>query len=100
MPNQVSPKKRIKKEEIIGSQTILERIKKKIPWIFGKALRKPKIKFPKFRFPRLTLPMTSRSLTLFAIFIILFVLQTGIIYLIIRNPPALGVDEQGDPMFI
>jgi len=89
-----------KKEEIIGSETILEKIKSKTPWIFGKSLRKPKINFPKMRRPRISLPMPSRSLGIVTVFIILFVLQTGIVYLLIREPPALGANAAGDPIFI
>ena len=88
------------KEDIIGSETVMEKIKKKTPWVLGNALRKPKVNFPKFRFPRLSLPMPSRSISIIGIFIILFVLQTGIAYLVVREPPALGADPQGEPIFI
>ena len=44
--------------------------------------------------------MASRTLMLIAIFIILFVFQTDIIYLIIRKPHAISADEEGNPMFI
>ncbi len=93
-------KQSIAKEEIIGSETIVEKIKRRMPWIPGKTLRKPKVKFPRFRFPRLSLPMPSRSLTIIGVFIILFVLQTGVVYLLVRDPPALGANAQGDPIFI
>ena len=90
-----------KKEEVIGSETILERIRSKTPWIPGKLLRKPKINFPKFRTPRVSLPMPSRYLSIVLIYIILFVLQTGVIYLMIRNPPALGSDPNtNNPIFL
>ena len=88
------------KEEIIGSETILEKFKSKTPWILGKTLRKPKINFPKFRFPQLNLPMPSRALGLIIVFAVLFVLQTGIAYLLVREPPALGGNPQGEPIFI
>jgi hypothetical protein len=89
-----------KKEEIIGSETVLEKIKFKTPWIFGNSLRKPKISFPKLRLPKLSLPMPSRSLSVIAILITLFVLQTGVVYLLVREPPALGSNSAGDPIFI
>ncbi|MFX1320304.1 MAG: hypothetical protein ACFFAQ_01550 [Promethearchaeota archaeon] len=90
-----------KKEEVIGSETILERIKRKTPWIPGKLLRKPKINFPKFRTPRVSLPMPSKYLSIVLVYIILFILQTGVIYLMIRNTPALGSEPgTGDPMFL
>lgn len=85
---------------MLGSETILEKIRKKTPWIFGNKLRKPKIIFPKFKRRRISLPLPSKSLILIGLFIILFILQTGIIYLIIRKPPAVGVDLDDRPMFI
>lgn len=101
MQKQSSSKKKIKKEEVIGSETILERIRSKTPWIPGKLLRKPKINFPKFRTPRVSLPMPSKYLSIVLVYIILFILQTGVIYLMIRNPPALGSDpNRGNPIFL
>ncbi len=88
------------KEEIIGSETVLERIKSRTPWIFGNSLRKPKIGFPKMRLPRISLPMPSRSLSVVSILIILFVLQTGVVYLMVRKPPALGSNSAGKAVFI
>ena len=89
-----------KKEDIIGSETVFEKIKGKTPWIFGKSLRKPKIHFPRLRLPRISFPMPSRFLSLIAILIILFVLQTGVVYFLIREPPAVGATPDGDPIFI
>lgn len=90
-----------KKEEIIGSETIIEKIRSRTPWIFGKSLRRPKISFPKLKLPKISLPMPSRSLSMIIILVILFVLQTGVVYLIVRKPPALGGDPvSGDPIFI
>jgi hypothetical protein len=101
MQKQSVSKKKIKKEEVIGSETILERIRRKTPWVPGKLLRKPKINFPKFRSPRISLPMPSRYLSIVVVYIILFILQTGVIYLSIRNPPALGSDPgSGNPIFL
>lgn len=96
-------KERPKKEEIIGSETVLEKIKEKTPWIFGKSLRKPKIYFPRLKLARISLPMPSRTLGILAIFIVLFVLQTGVVYFMVRTPTpqALGANPStGDPMFI
>ncbi|MFX1301862.1 MAG: hypothetical protein ACFE9X_00745 [Promethearchaeota archaeon] len=89
-----------KKEEIIGSETFMEKIRSRTPWIFGNSLRKPKISFPKFRLPKISLPMPSRSLSMVIILIALFILQTGVVYLIVREPPALGATQRGDPIFI
>ncbi len=89
-----------KKEDIIGSETVIEKIKSKTPWIFGNSIRKPKIHFPRLKIPRISLPMPARSLSIIAILTILFVLQTGVVYLMIRKPPALGANQEGDPIFI
>ena len=100
MRKQKKIKKQIKNIEISGSKTVLERIKKKIPWVCGKVLRKPKINFPKLKSRRLSLPIPSKSLNIIVIYIILFLLQMGIIYLILRNPPIMGADNDGNPIFI
>ncbi|MFX1593294.1 MAG: hypothetical protein ACFFCL_11435 [Promethearchaeota archaeon] len=89
-----------KKEEIIGSETVIEKIRSRTPWIFGNSLRKPKISFPKMRLPNISLPMPSRSLSIVAILIILFVLQTGVVYLIVREPLAAGATQGGDILLI
>jgi hypothetical protein len=89
-----------KKEEIIGSETVMEKIRTKTPWIFGNSMRKPKINFPKMNLPRISLPMPSRSISIVAILIVLFVLQMGVVYLLVRKPSALGATQNGDPVFI
>jgi len=85
-----------------GSETIKEKIVKKIPWIFGNKLRKPRIHFPKIQISkRFSLPTPSRNLGLLTIYIFLFVLQIGVIYIIYREPIALGADPNtGEAMFI
>ena len=90
----------LKKEEIIGSETVIEKIKTKTPWIFGNSIRKPKIHFPSLKTPRISLPMPARSLGMIVTISILFVLQTGVVYLLVREPPALGSNQAGDPIFI
>lgn len=100
MQKQSVVKDTTKKEDIVGSETIKEKIKRKTPWIFGKSLRKPKIHFPRMKIPKVSLPMPSRSLSIIGILIILFVLQTGVVYLLVRRPPALGANANGDPLFI
>jgi len=100
LQKQEKPKERNIKIEISGSDTLLETIKRKTPWIFGTRIRKPKIIFPKLRIRKLRLPSPPKSLSLITIFIILFLLQTGIVYLILREPPALGADSESNPVFI
>jgi hypothetical protein len=101
MSTKATTKNRLKKEEVIGSETIIEKIKRKTPWIPGKLLRKPKVRPPKFRFPRISLPTPTKYLNVVIVYIVLFILQTGVVYFIIRDPPALGADPQsGDPIFL
>lgn len=100
MQKQPTTKEEPKKKDISGSETVLEKIRGKTPWFLGNALRKPKVNFPKIRLPRLSLPMPSRSISIIGIFIILFILQTGIAYLVVREPPALGATSGGEPIFI
>ena len=92
---------KIKKEEVLGSETIFEKIKKKTPWIPGNFLRKPKIKVSSLRFPSLSLPTPTKYLNVAIVYILLFILQTGVVYFIVREPPALGAEPQtGKPIFI
>ncbi|MHA1329089.1 MAG: hypothetical protein ACTSRH_17480 [Promethearchaeota archaeon] len=86
--------KTVKKEDVIGSETIFEKMRSRTPWVFGKSLKKPKINFPSVKLPRIETPISGRMVAIIAIFIGLFLLQTGIIYLIYVNPPALGVDPK------
>lgn len=89
------------KEEIIGSETVLEKIRGKTPWIFGKTLRKPKLLFPRLKTSKMDIPLPGRSLAVIGIYIVLFLLQTGIVYLIFRKPPALGTNpDTGAPLFL
>ena len=93
-------KRPIKKSEVSGSETIGERLKDNMPWVFGSTLRKPKINFPRFQRRRLSMPVPSKSLGLIVIFIALFILQTGVVYLIYKDPPALGADSAGEAIFL
>jgi len=93
-----------RKTSVSGSITTAEKVKKRIPWIFGNKLRKPKINFPKMKRRRMSMPMPSKALGLIIVWIILFVLQTGVVYLVYMdysvNLPAVGADLHGDPTFI
>jgi len=85
-----------------GSETIKEKIAKKVPWIFGNKIRKPKVRFPKIKIAkRFSLPTPSKNLGLLGIYIFLFILQLGVIYIVYREPIALGADPStGEAMFI
>jgi len=88
------------KADVSGSETYGEKIRGGTPWIFGNKIRKPKINFPKFERRQLSIPMPSKALGLIVIYITLFILQTGIVYLIYKEPPALGAKSNGDAMFL
>ena len=88
------------KKNVSGSETVFEKVRESTPWIFGEKLRKPKIKFPKIKNLRIKLPAPSRSFWLIAVFIVLFVLQMGVVYFIYREPPSIGADQQGQPRFL
>ena len=100
MSKQERIKKSAEKLDISGSETITEKIKSKTPWMFGKKLKKPKIIFPKLRALHMSLPTPSKAIGLALIYAILFILQTGVVYLVYREPPALGADANGDPIFL
>jgi hypothetical protein len=89
------------KEDVSGSETIFEKIKNKTPWIFGKTLKKPKILFPRMNRGKMDIPLPGKSIAVIAVYVILFILQTGIVYLIYRDPPAIGANPStGDPLFL
>ncbi|MHA1670120.1 MAG: hypothetical protein ACTSV5_06020 [Promethearchaeota archaeon] len=100
MEKQAQEQVKIKKEDVSGSETIFERVKSKTPWVFGKTLRKPKIRFPEMILPKMDMPLPGKSIAVILIYVILFLLQTGIVYLIYTDPPALGGNPQGEPMFL
>ncbi|MCJ7649670.1 MAG: hypothetical protein MUP85_13730 [Candidatus Lokiarchaeota archaeon] len=100
MEKQVRGQVTTKKEDVSGSETVFERVKSKTPWIFGNALRKPKIRFPDMTLPRMDMPLPGKSIAVIFIYVILFLLQTGIVYLIYTEPPAMGGDAYGNPLFL
>jgi hypothetical protein len=100
MQKERSTKTKLVKKEVIGSETVFEKIKDKTPWVFGKTLRKPKLLFPDIKRPRMDMPLPGKSIAAIVVYIALFLLQTGIVYLIIRQPPALGSNQKGEPMFL
>ncbi|MFX1494351.1 MAG: hypothetical protein ACFFBZ_08740 [Promethearchaeota archaeon] len=93
-------KRKTTKEEISGSETIFEKIKSKTPWIFGNSLRKPKIAYPQIKLPRMDMPLPGKSLVVIGIYVILFLLQMGIVYIIYREPVAIGADQQGNAVLL
>jgi len=89
------------KNEVVGSETVFEKIKVRTPWIFGNTFRKPKILFPDLKKFRMGIPLPGKSFAVIGVYIILFLLQTGIVYLVFRDVPALGSNPQdGSPLFL
>ena len=86
------------------SQEFVEKIRKKMPWVLN-SIRIPYIDFPDFKGRNLDIPTPSRNILLGAIYIFLFWLMMGGVYLMIPNssgntPIALGADQQGNPVWI
>jgi len=101
MQKERSTKTKLVKEEVIGSETVFEKIKDKTPCVFGKTLRKPKLLYPDIKRPRMDIPLPGKSIAAIVVYVALFLLQTGVVYLIIRDPPAMGSDPTtGAPMFL
>ncbi len=90
----------IKKDEISGSDTVVDMIKEKTPWIFGNKIKKPRINFPDLTAGhKINLPTPSKAVGLILIYIMLFILQAGFLYVIYRNPPAIGANQDGEAVF-
>lgn len=101
MSNKSRFKKHLSEEDISGSETVMEQLKSRTPWIFGDAFRKPKIKFPDLDFQRrFSLPSPSKTFFLILVYIFLFVLQMGVIYILYRDTIAVGATSEGDPIFV
>ncbi|MBN1802922.1 MAG: hypothetical protein JW891_15545 [Candidatus Lokiarchaeota archaeon] len=98
-----SEPKEKKKEDVVGSETVMEMIKRKTPWVMGSVARKPNIKFPSVKRRRVAqrvTKMSTKAIVVLAIYIILFVLQTGVVYLAYRETPAVGQDSNGEALFL
>ena len=102
----MSKKSRFKKhlteeEDISGSETVLEQFKSRTPWIFGDQFRKPKLKFPSINVSRrFSLPSPSKTFFLILVYVFLFVLQMGTIYILYRDAIAVGSSSEGNPIFV
>ncbi len=82
------------------SETLQEKFGQKVPWVLGKNVRVPRIKFPEYRESSMSLPAPGRNILLIIIYCVLFWLAAGGIYIYINNPIALGANSQGDPMWL
>ncbi|MHA1821488.1 MAG: hypothetical protein ACTSU2_07055 [Promethearchaeota archaeon] len=81
-----------------------EKIKKKVPWLL-KGIRIPTIKFPELQNKNLDIPTPGRNILLGVIYVFLFFLISGGVYLLIpdsngRYQIALGADRNGNPIWV
>ena len=75
-----------------------------MPWVIS-SIRIPYIDFPDFKGRHFDIPTPSRNILLGVIYIFLFWLMMGGVYLMIPNssgntPIALGADSKGNPVWI
>ncbi len=82
------------------SETLQEKFGPKIPWVMGKQVRPPRIKYPVYREGSLSLPSPGRSMMLLGIYVFLFWLLMGGIYLLIKEPSSMGGDAAGNIMWL
>jgi OST3 / OST6 family, transporter family len=82
------------------SEKLQFKIGRKVPWVLTKSIRIPRVKYPVYREGKMSLPSPGRSLVLVAIYIFLFWLIAGGIYIYIREPISLGANSEGDPMWL
>jgi hypothetical protein len=86
------------------SEVFINKIRKKMPWVI-KSIRIPYIAFPDFKGRNLDIPTPSRNILLGLIYVFLFWLMMGGVYLMIpdssgRTPIALGARPDGTPVWI
>ena len=82
------------------SEPIQMKVGRKLPWVLGNKIRIPRVKFPDVNETTMGLPSPGKSLVLMAIYVFLFWLVMGGIYISIRDPIALGADQSGQPLWL
>ena len=82
------------------SEKLQTKFGEKLPWVMGKHIRIPRVKFPEAREGGLSLPTPGKSLILMLIYVFLFYLVLGGIYLGIRDTVTVGGDAQGNAVFL
>ncbi len=78
------------------SESFQEKIVTRIPWVLGPKIRAPRVKYPVYREGAMSLPSPGRSMTLILLFIVLFWLVMGGIYIQIRDPIPMGSTGTGE----
>jgi hypothetical protein len=79
-------------------QTLQKSLGGKFPW--PKALRIPKIYFPSFKGKQMALPTPTGTIIMIGLYVLLFWLMLGGMYIQIRDPIALGADSAGNPVWL
>ena len=82
------------------SDTLQKKFGKKVPWVMGNSVRIPRIKYPVYREGNLSLPSPGRSMMLLGTYIFLFWLLMGGIYILIKEPSAMGGATDGSVMWL
>lgn len=82
------------------SETVQDRYGSKIPWIFGKSVRIPRLNYPVYREGQMSLPSPGKSMVLILTYILMFFLIAGGIYMIINDPITVGGDASGNAVWI
>jgi hypothetical protein len=87
-----------------GSETTKEMLGRKLPWLLGKNFRIPRLRFPDIQNRAFALPTPPRTIAMIGIYIFLFFVMMGAVYLLTpvtgQDPmPALGADSNGNPVW-
>ncbi len=88
-----------------GSETTKEMLGRKLPWLLGSGFRIPRMRLPDMKDRAFSLPTPPRMLIMFLIYVGLFFVMMGGVYLITprmgQQPmPALGADSSGNPVWL
>lgn len=82
------------------SEKLQTKFGEKLPWVMGERIRIPRVKFPEAREGSLSLPTPGKSLILVLIYVFLFYLVLGGIYIGIRDTVTVGGDAEGNAIFL
>jgi len=88
-----------------GTETTKDLLGRKLPWVFGKRIRIPRLRLPDLAGKSFALPTPPRTLAMIGIYILLFFVMMGGVYLITPRMgqgtmPALGADSSGNPVWL
>ncbi len=88
-----------------GSETTKDMLGRKLPWLLGNGFRIPRLRLPETKDKAFSLPTPPRMLIMILIYIGLFFVMMGGVYLITprmgQQPmPALGADSNGNPVWL